>query len=789
MANLTTTATHPGAGSFSVECPNLLQHHLDHLRDSGIPNEVIRERGYESILGKKRLADLGFSSTQQRISGLLIPLWGVDRERAGYTYRPDHPRVNRQGKSLKYENPTGSSLRLDCPPMCQEKLGDPAVPLYITEGVKKGDALAGHGVCVLVLPGVWGFKSKNSMGGTTFMADWDYVTVKGREVFIVFDSDVATKPPVRKAMLRLSEHLRRRGAKLYIVTLPQGTEKVGVDDYLVAGHTIDDLWNLATSLDETEAENRHILPVIQVNGKFLREITAQSVAALSRTNEEKQEIFNRGGALVRLHRDEHGLAVQTFTAAALKGVLDRAADYMVQKDGDERPARPPDDVVLDILSLAKLPFPELRGIALSPVVIAGGRLVSTTGYDQESGLYLDFGELNIRERMPVRDAVRYIDDELLADFPLADDASRAHSIALIIQPFVRHVINDPTPLYLIDAPSQGTGKGLEAEVVSETAIGRAVEVMSMPRSEEETRKRITALLLAGHPLISLDNVHRLDSTALCSVLTCRVWEDRLLGRSRMVRLPNLATWMATGNNVELSAEMTRRVVLIRLDAGVERPEERTDFRHPQLLRWVRSHRSELVTAALSIVQAWLDAGMPPGEGTMGRFEEWVRVLGGILQVANIDGFLSNRQRLYEDSDHESREWVAFCTLWWERFGTSPVTAGDLFELLKERRLLLDVLAGRSALAAQQRLGHALANRRHRIFGTWRIRSAGRSSETGSTTYRLEETSRRGGASKTPKTTETTVDKCSVEAEVSGVSGVSQIVEGAENPEDNGWQEV
>ena len=118
MTNLTTTATRPGAGPFSVECPNLLQHHLDHLRDSGISDEVIRERGYESVLGKKRLADLGFSSAQQRTPGVLIPLYAPDSSPAGYQYRPDNPRM-RDGKIIKYETPTGSNIRLDVPPRCR----------------------------------------------------------------------------------------------------------------------------------------------------------------------------------------------------------------------------------------------------------------------------------------------------------------------------------------------------------------------------------------------------------------------------------------------------------------------------------------------------------------------------------------------------------------------------------------------------------------------------------------------------------------------------------------------
>jgi hypothetical protein len=91
-------------------------------------------------------------------------------------------------------------------------LGDPSTALSITEGIKKGDALATHNLCAVVLPGVWGFKGKNTLGGVTFLADWDYIALKGRKVYIVYDSDVTLKPQVQSALWRLTEHLRRRGA-------------------------------------------------------------------------------------------------------------------------------------------------------------------------------------------------------------------------------------------------------------------------------------------------------------------------------------------------------------------------------------------------------------------------------------------------------------------------------------------------------------------------------------------------------------------------------------------------
>jgi hypothetical protein len=116
------------------------------------------------------------------------------------------------------------------------------VPLWITEGQKKADALASHGAVALCLLGVWNFKGKNPLGGTTLLADWDYVAVNGREVRLVFDSDVVSLPGVRKALERLTEHLSRKGAAVRMVYLPPvAGKKVGVDDFLVAGHTLQDL--------------------------------------------------------------------------------------------------------------------------------------------------------------------------------------------------------------------------------------------------------------------------------------------------------------------------------------------------------------------------------------------------------------------------------------------------------------------------------------------------------------------------------------------------------------------
>jgi putative DNA primase/helicase len=482
-------------------------------------------------------------------------------------------------------------------------------------------------------------------------------------------------------------------------------------------------------------------PVIEVTNRFMREITADSLDALQAAN-DPPTLFQRGGELVRVHDGQ--TEAEPLTIAALRGILDRAADYVrvrKTKDGGEEliPTRPPNDVAADIMSLPRLPFPELRAISYVPTFVPGGKLLTTDGYDPATGILLRLQGLNdVHATMPLEQAKRYLLFEVLGDFPFADpQAGPAHAVAMILQPFIRPMIAGPTPAYSVDAPAQGTGKGLLTEVASLIASGSPAPVMALAGNEEEIEKRITAILLSATSHILIDNVERLHSTSLAAALTAEVWRGRRLGKSEMLHVRNEATWMITGNNIDYSNELARRVVPIRLDAGVERPENRKGFRHPNLPQWVREHRSELVSACLSIVQHWVDAGMPKGTKTLGRFEAWAEVMGGILDVAGIPGFLEGRERLYATADRDTNEWTAFCAAWHEKFPNEAVTAGRLLSIAKDNELLLDVWAGRTHAGAVRRLGHALRDRRDRVFGNYRIRYVGEDTKTKSAGYVVE----------------------------------------------------
>ncbi len=245
---------------FSEVIPELLMTHFRHLTEgSGIKVDVIKERGYRSLLGKSELEKLGFAPSQRHTPGILIPLWGVDGGGiVGYQFRSDSPRLNNKGKPIKYETPRGANNRIDCPPMCQKLLVDPNVPLWITEGVKKGDALASQGECVIELTGIWNWRAKNRIGGITVSSDFDSIALNDRQVYIAFDSDYTTNPSVSQAAKRLAELLKTKKASVSIVLLPPGNNgtKTGVDDFLAGAHTIAELKALLVPAEETEEENQ-----------------------------------------------------------------------------------------------------------------------------------------------------------------------------------------------------------------------------------------------------------------------------------------------------------------------------------------------------------------------------------------------------------------------------------------------------------------------------------------------------------------------------------------------------
>lgn len=487
------------------------------------------------------------------------------------------------------------------------------------------------------------------------------------------------------------------------------------------------------------------LPIIVVNDRHLRDVTRDALEALLAGNDPPQ-VFQRGSALVRLRVDPADAPfLEAMSDDAVRNRLARTADWLRAGEKAMQLVPPPMDIVRDLLALPQWPLPVLNAIVETPIFARNGSLITAVGYNPPARLWLRRPEGFELPPVPtaptsadIAEAKRLLTEEVLGDFPFADEPSRAHALAAMLLPFLRAMIDGPTPLHVLDKPSPGTGASLLADAITTVATGRPAEIMTQSDSEEEWRKRITAQLMRAPTFLLIDNLRRrLDSGTVSAAITARMWTDRQLGFSRTVIIPVTTVWIATGNNVVLSNEIARRCVLVRLDAKVDQPWLRTGFRHADLHHWIRQNRGQLVWAALVLGQAWIAAGQPePNVVALGMFENWTRVVGGVLETAGIRGFLGNATRMYVQADEEGRMWRAFVAAWSDKHREQPVLTKDLYDLAVEEDLLGPILGDKGDRSQRSNLGRALNRLRDRVVGAHQIEVLDEADHKGRAYYRL-----------------------------------------------------
>lgn len=513
------------------------------------------------------------------------------------------------------------------------------------------------------------------------------------------------------------------------------------------GGDVDDLHRrvgegLAAALKGLPA--RPDLPVISITDRPLHDIAKDAINALVWSN-TPPVIFVHAGALVRVRGDEHGRAfLERVTESILRYRLVRVAEWVKEANGTTVPVVPWPVVLQDILASDEWPFPWVEGVTEVPVIRPDGTVSDLPGYDPQMHLvYCPDPKLTIPPvpSEPTKDEVRAARDQLLdliEEFPFVDDASRANALALILTPVVRVAIAGPVPIALVDKTKRGTGASLLAQFVLVIATGAATDLMTMPRDEEELRKKITAGLVEGISIFFFDNVeHELSSAQLAALLTASDWRDRRLGKTEMVKVLLRVTWMATGNNLRVGGDIGRRCYWIRMDANVARPWQRDDFRYPRLIEHVRAHRGEILAAVITMARGWFAAGRPKATvPTLGSFEVWAETIGGILQHAGVTGFLENLEDLYELVDEEEGSWESFLDAWEGAYGSQEKTVAEVTQDLQDdkRQQLITLFTLRAALppdlaealTAQhgvhfgKRLGKQLSKRDGTIFGDFKL---------------------------------------------------------------------
>jgi hypothetical protein len=358
--------------------------------------------------------------------------------------------------------------------------------------------------------------------------------------------------------------------------------------------------------------------------------------------------------------------IATVPEAALREAVATAARWVkVGANGATSHIIPPDWVVPTIRSRSHWPkLRPLEGLTEAPVLRPDGSVLDGPGYDASTGVLYEPrvsypGVPGAPGRGDVAGAVAALDD-VLHDFTFEAPEHRAGAFAAILTPIASFAYGSGrSPLFLFDASTPGSGKSLLAQVCGIIATGRLPAAAQFTPDDAEMEKRITAYAIGGDRIVLLDNVTgRLGGKSLCAALTVPTWEGRVLGQSKKWTGPMSTVWFATANNVQLGADMDRRVVHVRLDPGIERPELRTGFRHPNLLAYVAAERPRLLAAALTVLRGYCAAGRPVpalDPAPWGSFEGWRDLVVRAVVWAGLADPGGARAALAEDAEPEA-EW-------------------------------------------------------------------------------------------------------------------------------------
>lgn len=384
------------------------------------------------------------------------------------------------------------------------------------------------------------------------------------------------------------------------------------------------------------------------------------------------ELYQRGGMLVQVLRDDAPGAgtsrahqtprITPMEESWLRALSTRRIRWMRRrptKNGETEEIRikPPRHAIAAIRGRRHWKhIRKLEGVTITPIFTPNGEVLVRPGYDATTGVLFEpyekfLGVPDAPTRQDVDDALealRYV----VCDVPFERAEHEAAFFAAVLTPLARYAFHGPAPLFLIDANTPGTGKGLLAKVIGLIAIGATPTIIVQSRDEAEERKRITSVAMEGDSLVCIDNVEgKFGSPAMCAALTSAEWSDRVLGGSTSYKGPLLTTWLVTANNATLATDMIRRTAHIRLVTNEERPEERTKFTIPELETYVRTNRAKLVRAALTILRGWHLAGRPKaGLTAWGSFEGWSAVVREAIVWAGLPDPALTRTSLREVAD-------------------------------------------------------------------------------------------------------------------------------------------
>ena len=453
------------------------------------------------------------------------------------------------------------------------------------------------------------------------------------------------------------------------------------------------------------------------------------VDAAERELANSRRHYQRGGLIVTVVTDPgtRETRVQDISAPALVRALAGAATWerfdarsedWVRVDPPARHAT----VLFDSTSYHHLPV--LTGLARQPYLRPDGSLMTAAGYDAATGMFgvFDTREFSIPDN-PTHtqaEAALALLKDLLAEFSFASDTDLAAAVSSMLTAAVRPSLVH-APMVHARAHMVGSGKSYLCELITAFATPQRGTPTTFPGDDEECRKLLLAELLRAPAVIEFDNLtgDLVAHKSLCTALTSEHMSGRILGASKTATVSTRALFLSSGNNVGPVNDMTRRCITIHLDPACEVPAARR-FKRPELVRDVLRERGRYVSAALTIVQAWVVASRPQTAcKSIAGYHDWSDLCRQpLLWLGLADATESVFEAMAEDPDRETLD--RLLTAWQSVFGKTSAMVRDAVkqaaafhdENVELREVLHDIADERGEI-----------NRRR--LGWWIRRHAGR----------------------------------------------------------------
>ena len=393
----------------------------------------------------------------------------------------------------------------------------------------------------------------------------------------------------------------------------------------------------------------------------------------------------------------------------------------------------------------------LTGIARGPFLRPDGTIGGTArGYDAATGMLVEtdgeWAGIIMEPTQADAEAARDTLLDVIREFSFeSPDVARSVWMAALLTVIGRQAFAGPSPMFVINAPTAGSGKGLLSRLISWIANGREPAMTGLPASNAEQMKLVMSLLVERAGLVVFDNVTiPIGGETLDRATTASVFSGRLLGGNQHAKYLNTLTMIANGNNLAVGSDMARRVLHLRLLPEAERPEERV-FERGDLVGYVEQNRRKLVAAALTILRRQVITGGPSAAPpVMASFEGWSRMIQQAVVGCGMRDPLASREavRSRDEGTAARREFIEALAAWdagfensarwlWERLHKKDmagefVEADDASERLRTAVDDLVGLTGGRGKSEAQSLSKVFTSLDGRLFGSCKlVRGSGR----------------------------------------------------------------